>query len=79
MVVDDAELDRYEESATARGLTLSAWVRLTLRAASQEVSGGDAEAKLAALRRAYAHSFPAPDIETMLAEIESGYQASPTG
>jgi hypothetical protein len=34
----------------------------------------DAEAKLKAIRRGVELSFPTGDIETMLAEIERGYQ-----
>jgi hypothetical protein len=37
------------------------------------VSSGDVDFKLSALERANAHSFPAPDIDEMLAEIELGY------
>ena len=64
---------RYEESAEALGLSLSAWVRLTLRAAEREVAGGGVDGRLAAIREAFDKSFPAPDIDTMLGEIEQGY------
>jgi hypothetical protein len=73
VVLGDAEMRRYEESAEALGLSLSAWVRLALRAAEQEVAGGDVDHKLAAIRAAFDRSFPAPDIDAMLAEIEQGY------
>jgi hypothetical protein len=73
VVLDDGELRRYEECAEAEGLTLSAWVRQSLRAAEREVSTADPGRKLAAIRAAYAYSFPAPDIEVMLDEIEQGY------
>ena len=76
VVVGDAELRRYEEAARAGGLTLSAWVRHVLRAAEREVDTGDVDARLAAVREAYSHSFPAPDIEEMLGEIERGYAAA---
>lgn len=75
MVVDDAELRRYEEAARARGLTLAAWVRQALRAAGREIETGDAEARLAAVREACSQSFPAPDIDEMLGDIERGYVA----
>jgi hypothetical protein len=79
VVVDDDELRRYAEVARVRGLTLSAWARQTLRAAEREVSTGSVEKKLAAIDRAYGALAddlpPAPDIETMLAEIEQGYLA----
>jgi hypothetical protein len=40
--------------------------------AQQDDSGR--QEKLKAIREAIGHSFPAPDIEEMLAEIEQGYQ-----
>jgi hypothetical protein len=75
VVVDDTELHEYEETAKVLGLTLSAWVRQNLRKASRDVSRGDVEAKLAAIRRAASYSFPAPDIAQMNKEIERGYLA----
>jgi hypothetical protein len=77
VVLDDAELHRYERSAQALGLSLSAWVRVALRTAEREVATGDVDAKLAAIRTAFDRSYPAPDIDAMLAEIEQGY-AGPT-
>ncbi len=73
VVLDESELRDYEKSAKALGLTLSAWVRQALRAAEREIAIGDVDAKLEAIREASAYSFPAPDVDTMLAEIEQGY------
>jgi hypothetical protein len=76
VVVADDELERYSQTADAVGLTMSEWVRQTLRKAERETSSGDVEAKLAAIRKAVSYNFPAsPDIETMLAETEVGYLA----
>jgi death-on-curing protein len=75
IVVDDEEARRYERCAKAEGLTLSSWARQALRAAEREVSVADPGRKLTAIRTAYEHAFPAPDIATMLAEIERGYGA----
>jgi len=74
VVVNDDELRAFEETASVLRLTLSEWVRQTLRKAERDVSRGDVEAKLAAIRRAaeYPDRFPAPDIEQMLQEIEGG-------
>jgi hypothetical protein len=74
VVVGEADLERYERSASASGLTLSAWARQALNTAERETSSGDVEAKLAAIRRAAQCSFPVSDIDTMLAEIETRYQ-----
>lgn len=74
VVVGETDLERYERSASAAGLTLSAWARQALNTAERETSNGDVEAKLAAIRRAAQCNAPAPDIETMLEEIEAGYR-----
>lgn len=74
VVVDDAELRRFQKAARSVGLTLSEWARQVLRRAERESSSTDPGRKLAAVRAAALSSFPAPDIEEMLAEIEQGYQ-----
>ena len=76
IVVDDEEVRRFEQCAKTEGLTLSSWARQALRAAEREVSVGDPGRKLAAIRAAYQYAFPAPDIATMLDEIEHGYVAA---
>jgi hypothetical protein len=76
IVVDDEDVRRFEQCARAEGLTLSSWARQALRAAEREVSVGDPGRKLAAIRAAYQHGFPAPDIATMLEDIERGYVAA---
>jgi hypothetical protein len=50
VVVKDEELEGYERTAQAVGLSMSEWVRQSLRAAERQVSTGDVEAKLAAIR-----------------------------
>ena len=73
VVVKDEELERYARTAEAVGMTMSEWVRQSLRAAEREVSTGDVEAKLAAIRTAASYSFQERevDIDTMLAETEA--------
>jgi hypothetical protein len=73
VVLGDDELRRYEECARSEGLTLSSWVRQALSAAESEMSTADPGRKMAAIRSAYESAFPAPDIATMLVEIEQGY------
>ncbi|HWY89180.1 MAG TPA: hypothetical protein VNY31_00765 [Solirubrobacteraceae bacterium] len=73
VVVRDDELQRYARTADVLGLSMSEWVRQSLRAAEREVSTGDVEAKLAVIREAADYNFPTPpDIDTLLAEIEAG-------
>ena len=77
MVVDDAEYGRFHRHATAVGLTVSEWVRQTLRAAERDLSTAEPKHRLAVLRRGLAYAdgdadAPAVDIEQMLAEIDPG-------
>jgi hypothetical protein len=74
VVVKDDELERYERVADALGMTVSEWVRQSLREAEREVSTGDVERKLVAIRKAVSLETEGRevDIETMLAETEAG-------
>ncbi len=73
VVMEDAELDAIRAAAREQGMTVSQWVRETLRQARRKVSSGDAERKLAAVRAADRHAYPTADIDQMVAEIERGY------
>ena len=75
VLLPDKEMKDIQRLARQEHLTVGEWVRRTLREARAQKPVIDAEAKLKALRRAAEFSFPAPDIEQMLAEIEQGYQA----
>lgn len=74
MVVADAEIERYAQTAEAAGLSMSEWARQALRAAVREASSGDVEARLTLIRRAAGNRTGGRevDIETMLAETEAG-------
>jgi hypothetical protein len=74
VVVEDAELRRFRRAAKASGLTLSEWARQALRSAERLHSSDAPGPKLAAVRAAARHAFPAPDIDQMLEEIEQGYR-----
>ena len=58
--------------AKARGLTVSEWVRQTLRQAASAEPVIEAGRKLAAIRVGAGCSFPTADVDTMLADIERG-------
>jgi hypothetical protein len=75
VIVDESELEGYQRAADRDGLTLSEWVRQTLRRSEREVAGGDVAAKLDAVRAAVAHEFPTGDIDDVLADIERGYRS----
>ncbi len=75
VLLDEAELRGMREVARGQGMTLSEWVRTTLREARRSEPRGDLEGKLRAVRDAARHDFPTADIDVMLAEIEQGYRA----
>lgn len=79
MVISDRDLARYEQMADASGVTLSEWVRQALGKFERELASGEVEVKLAAIRRAVAHETDGREveIETMLAETESGRLLAP--
>jgi hypothetical protein len=74
VVIPDADLERYAQTAEAAGMSMSEWARQALRAAAREKSSGDIEAKLALIRKAASLETGGRevDIETMLAQTEAG-------
>ncbi|MGI8594290.1 MAG: antitoxin [Solirubrobacteraceae bacterium] len=73
VLLDETELRGMREVARRQGMTLSEWVRTTLREARRSEPRGDLGGKLRAVRDAARHDFPTADIDAMLAEIEHGY------
>jgi len=71
--MSEAEFRALQRLAREKGVPLSEWVRQVLRKAQRNDAVGPASKKLAAIRAAARHEFPAPDIDEMLAEIERGY------
>ncbi len=75
VLLDDDELAEFQRLARRRRMTTAAWVRASLRSARDAEGGSDVGEKLAAIRRAVNHDFPTADVETMAAEIVSGYES----
>jgi hypothetical protein len=73
VILQDPEYREVQRAARARQMSIAEWVRQALAHARRREPQGDVEKKLAAIRAAVKHEFPAGDIETMLAEIEQGY------
>jgi hypothetical protein len=71
--MDERELREIRQAARRQRLTVSEWVRQALRTARRREPRQGREEKIAAIRAAACHRFPAPEIEEILAEIESGY------
>ena len=74
VLFDDEEYRALQQSARADRMTLAEWVRQALRQVRRRRRRA-VEAKLRALDEACRHEFPTADIETMIEEIEQGYQA----
>ena len=74
VLLDDEELAEIQQAARQQRMTTAEWVRQALRAAKREEPKGSARKKLEIIRAAAKHSYPAPDVEQMLSEIERGYQ-----
>ena len=75
VLLDEEELAEIQEIARRQRMTTAEWVRRALRAAKRAEPRGSARKKLETIRAAARHSYPAPDIEQMLEEIERGYQS----
>lgn len=73
VVLKDSEYRELQRFARAQDLTVSEWVRQTLRKARREAPGGDPQRKLEVVRAAARGAYPTADIQDMLAEIERGY------
>jgi len=76
VVMGQDELEAIRAAARERGMTVSEFVRETLREARRKVASGNTERKLAAIRAADRHAYPTADIDQMLGEIERGYGES---
>jgi hypothetical protein len=76
VVMDREELEAIRAAARERGMTVSEFVRETLREARRKVASGDTKRKLSALRAGDRHAYPTADIDQMLGEIERGYGES---
>jgi transposase-like protein len=79
VLLEEEDLRDLREVARRHGVTVSEWVRRTLREARRREPAGDLGAKLATVRAAARHEFPTADIDQMLAEIERGYRPHAAG
>jgi hypothetical protein len=72
VLLEEPEYRGLVRIARARGMTVSEWVRHALREAAREEPSANRGRKLAAIRAAATCSYPAGDIDEMLAEIDRG-------
>lgn len=73
VVLDEEEYREIEEIARRHRMSISAWVRHSLRRARRSEPAVEAGRKLEVVRAAARHDFPTADIDRMLREIERGY------
>jgi len=73
VILKDPEHRAIQRVARSRHMSLAEWVRQALDLARRSEPAGSMGKKLANVRRAVQHLYPAGDIDRMLAEIESGY------
>ncbi len=76
VILQDPEYREIQRAARLRRMSIAQWVRQALAAARQDEPAADVGKKLEAIRAAVRHDFPSGDIDTMLAEIESGYSGN---
>jgi transposase-like protein len=70
VLLDPDEWEQLQQIARRHRVTMSEWVRRTLRQAREGEPQGDFDTKLRTVRAAARHEFPTADIEQMLEEIE---------
>ena len=73
VLLDERERQEVRQHARRSRMTVAEWVRQALRTARRAQPASDGAKKLAVVRAAARHAFPAADIDAMLAEIERGY------
>ena len=73
VLLEDDEIAAVRAAARRRRLTISEYVRQTLREARDAEPGGSPERKLAVVQEAAAHAYPTADPEVMEEQITRGY------
>jgi hypothetical protein len=75
VILRDPEYREIRRIARARRMSLAEWVRQALDIARRQEPKSDVTKKIQTVRAAVRHEFPTGNIDEMLAEIESGYNA----
>lgn len=78
VILDEKEYRAIQRTARRHRMTMSEWVRHSLRAARRAEPTADAAKKLHVVQAATSHEFPTADIDQMLQEIERGYLGGAT-
>jgi hypothetical protein len=72
VLLAEEEFEEIRGLAGRERLTVAAWVRRALDEARLRRPAGDPASKIASIRTAVRHGFPAGDVEEMLADIARG-------
>ncbi len=75
IILKDPEYREIQRVARSRHMSIAEWVRQALESARRQEPMGSISKKVASIRIAAQHEFPAGDIDHMLAEIEAGYRS----
>jgi hypothetical protein len=75
VLLPDGEFSEIQGLAKRERLTVAAWVRRALDDAKRRQASGDPAKKIAAIRAAACHDFPAGDIGSMHGDMERGMVA----
>jgi hypothetical protein len=73
VILKDPEYREIQRIARSRHMSLAEWVRQALDSARRQEPTGSLGKKLEVVRMAAEYDYPAGEIDSMLAEIESGY------
>lgn len=73
VILDEKEYREIRRIAQRHHMSVSEWVRHSLRRARRSEPSVEPGRKLAVVRAAVTHEFPTADIARMLQEIELGY------
>ncbi len=76
--MDEREFAEIEAVARQSAMSVSEWVRQTLRTARDTNPSGEVGKKLERIRSSTRHEFPSGEIDDMLSEIERGYLETKT-
>jgi hypothetical protein len=77
VILKDPEYREIQRVARSRRMSIAEWVRQALELARRREPGVAVGKKLEVIRAAARHDYPSGGIDSMLAEIESGYRAGP--
>lgn len=77
VILRDPEYREIQKAARSRQMSIAEWVRQALARARSRDSSADLGRKLDVVRAAARLEFPTADVDTMLAEIETGYTGGP--